>query len=76
MSKKEKLLQKIENNPKDVRFEDLCKLLEWNEWIVTSQTSSHYTYSKKGYGRVTIVKHGKKQVKSVYVKEVLKRIGG
>lgn len=75
MSRKEKLLEKICNNPKDVRFDDLCKILDWSGWSITAQTSSHFTYSKPRVGRVTIVKKSDGKVKPIYVKMVLNLMG-
>lgn len=75
MSQKEKLLKKIINNPKDVRFHDLCKILKWDGWVISSTSSSHYTYEKTEAGRMTIVREGTGKVKSCYVREVLKLMG-
>lgn len=70
MPSAEKLFIRIKNNPKDVRFSELCKVLEWDGWILHTQNSSHYTYFKRGKGRVTIVKRDDK-VLPCYVKKVL-----
>jgi len=75
MSQKEKLLKKIINNPKDVRFHDLCKILEWDGWVISSTSSSHYTYETTEARRVTIVREGNGKVKSHYVRAVLKFMG-
>ncbi len=77
MSNKDKLLKKIRNNPRDVRFSDLCKLLEWEGWRCksTRTSSSHHTYKKKDFGRLTIVKSKHDMVKPEYVKKVLERMG-
>jgi len=75
MNKKEKLLGRITNNNKGVRFSDLQKILEWDGWEISSQTSSHYTYSKQGVGRVTIVRKADGMAKPYYVKVVLKLMG-
>ena len=76
MSKREKLLSAIKNNPKDVSFEDLCKLLEWDGWQhkSTQTSSSHYVYKKEGVGKITIVKSGG-NVKPEYVKKALEAMG-
>lgn len=79
MSQKEKLLLKIINNPNDVRFDDLCNILNWRGWVVSTTSSSHYTYEKKEnervVERVTIVKRSDGKVLPCYVREVLKRMG-
>jgi len=76
MSQKEKLLAKIKNNIKDVKFKDLCKLLDHDGWIVSTKNSSHFTYKKDGVGRVTIVRKGDGKVKPIYVSMVLDFMGG
>ncbi len=71
MSKKEKLIQKIVRNPKDVRFGDLCKILIWYGWKPKRISSSHYIFEKEGCGIVSIVKKSDGRVKPYLVKLVL-----
>ncbi len=70
MGKKEKLLQKIRQNPKNVRFEDIDKLL-LSLGFEKRQRGSHATYVLKEQGRITIP-FRKPFILPVYVKEVLK----
>jgi predicted RNA binding protein YcfA (HicA-like mRNA interferase family) len=70
MGKKEKLLQKIRQNPKNVRFEDIDKLL-LSFGFEKRQRGSHATYILKGQGRITIP-FRKPFILPIYVKEVLK----
>jgi hypothetical protein len=74
MTQCEKLFERIKNNPKNVSFEDLAKLLEYYGFTYRKQTSgtSHYYFSKEGCEPFTIPKH--KPVKSVYVRRALARI--
>lgn len=72
MTQREKLLERIRSNPKDVRFEDLDKLLQWYGFECRSSGGSHYVYKKKGCRPITIPRH--KPVKTVYVKMVLRLI--
>jgi predicted RNA binding protein YcfA (HicA-like mRNA interferase family) len=70
LSKQEKLLQQIRNNPKNVRFETIQKILI-NYGFTESKPrggSSHYTYHK-GIYRVTLPKNN--PVNSIYIKLVL-----
>ena len=46
MSKYEKLLKEIENNPTNVRFEILEKILLKNGFILQGINGSHYNYAK------------------------------
>lgn len=74
MSKREKLIAKIKNNPKAVRFETLQKLL-LSEGFRESQKnrgSSHYTYTR-GKDRTTVVRET--PINEFYVKRVLGLIG-
>ena len=76
MSKLEKLLQRIKNNPKTVRFEELDKVLR-REGYVPSQSrsgSSHYTYKKIGSRSLTIPRQ-LPYVKECYVRDVLETVG-
>lgn len=71
MSKLEKLIQKIENNPKNVRFEDIESLLESLGFQIRSK-GSHYTF-KKDRNIIMVVKpHGGKKFTAVAdVKKIL-----
>lgn len=73
MSKWDKLLQRIVNLSKDMRFEELKKVLEYYGYIMCSPCngSSHYTFRKAGCQPITIPKH--KPIKKVYV-EMVKRV--
>ena len=70
MSKQDKHLQAMRNNPKNVRFEDIRNLLIRYNFIETSPSggSSHYTYHK-GIYRITIPKNN--PVNSIYIKKAI-----
>ena len=75
MSRMEKLLEKIRNNPKDVSYEDMDKLLRWAGFTRRTQRSgtSHFFYSKPGCPYpLTIPK--KNPLKEVYVKQAIQFI--
>ena len=72
MSKKEKLIEAIKNNPKNVRFEDLKKILENIGYTVINNGGSHYVFTKENSISLTIPY--KRPVKVVYVKQVIKII--
>ena len=76
MSKLEKLLQRIKNNHKTVRFEELDRILV-SEGFTKRQPrggSSHYTYSM-GSIRVT-VPYKKPYILEAYVKLAISAIEG
>jgi predicted RNA binding protein YcfA (HicA-like mRNA interferase family) len=70
MPKWEKLLQKILALSKELRFEELRKVLESYGYVMQAPRggSSHYTFRKPGYTKITIPKHN--PIKRVYVEMV------
>ena len=70
MSKRDKQLQAIRNNPKNVSFETIQNVLLNNGFVESTPGggSSHYTYSKASY-RVTVVRD--KPVNSIYIKKAI-----
>ena len=76
MSKLEKLLERIKNNPRTVRFEELDKILA-NAGYERAQPrggSSHYTYRKPDKKSLTIPRQIP-YVNSCYVRDVLAELG-
>lgn len=67
MSQFEKLLQRIHSLSKDLRFDELRKVLEAYGYTMTAPRSgsSHYTFRKPGCSPITIPKH--EPIKKVYV---------
>ena len=74
MVKKEKLLEKIKTNPKNVRFEEVCKILKDRGYDIINTKGSHYSFSN-GQKTLTIVKPhgGNKFCHVIDVKEVIKQ---
>jgi predicted RNA binding protein YcfA (HicA-like mRNA interferase family) len=70
MSKKDKLLDTMRNNPKNVRFKTIQNVLLSYGFTETVPRggSSHYTYHKSIY-RITVVKD--KPVNSIYIKQAI-----
>ena len=75
MSKWDKLLERIKNNPKTVRFDEVSKILkrEGYEERQPKNGSSHYTYRKKGELPITIPRSSP-YVKEEYIKQVIEAI--
>ena len=73
MSKWDKLLTHICSLSKDIRFDELRKVLDsyGYEMSAPRSGSSHYTFRKKGCKPITIPKH--EPIKKVYV-EMVKQI--
>ena len=72
MSKWEKLLEKIRNNPKGVTFEEVDKVLRSMGYVPRQPRggSSHYTYRKKGCMPLTVPRK-EPYVKEAYVRTVI-----
>lgn len=72
-SKWDKLLARICTLSKDIRFDELRKVLEHYGYEMNAPRSgsSHYTFRKKGCMPITIPKH--EPIKKVYV-EMVKQI--
>ena len=73
LSKKDKKLQDIRNNPRNVRFDALQNLLLDYDFKISTPSggSSHYTFSS-GIYRITVPKEN--PVNQIYVKKVIKII--
>lgn len=73
MSKWDKLLERIGSLSKDLRFDELRKVLEsyGYQMYAPRSGSSHYTFRKKGCHPITIPKH--EPIKRVYV-EMVRRV--
>ena len=70
MSQWDKLLKWICGLAKDIRFDELRKILESYGYVMKSPKggSSHYTFRKQGCQPITIPKH--EPIKRVYVEMV------
>lgn len=76
MSKFDKLLQRIKNLDKNLRFEEVKKVLEAYGYVMTAPNSgsSHYTFRKKGCTPITVPKH--KPIKIIYVQMIKSIVEG
>jgi predicted RNA binding protein YcfA (HicA-like mRNA interferase family) len=74
MTKREKLFDKISNNPNNVSFSDIRKLLEQEGFSLERITGSHHIFKK---GAITfVVPVHQNKVKIIYVKRVIELIEG
>lgn len=73
MSQWDKLIARICNLSKDLRFDELRKVLESYGYVMDAPRSgsSHYTFRKPGCMPITIPKH--EPIKKVYV-EMVKQV--
>lgn len=72
MSRWDKLIKRISGLAKDLRFDELRKVLESYGYVmgIPRSGSSHYTFRKDGKCPITIPKH--EPIKRVYVELVRK----
>ncbi|ECO5819574.1 TPA: type II toxin-antitoxin system HicA family toxin [Campylobacter jejuni] len=74
MSKKDKIIKDLKNNPNNVCFETLKILLESEGYECFNKGRSHYQFRKEECDLITIP--FKRPIKAIYVKMVLKAITG
>ena len=72
MSKKQKLLQKLLRKPKDLRFEELERIIIMFGYRLDRSKGSHFSYLKDGRYPLVIPKHS--PVKRNYINDVLNAI--
>ena len=70
MSKKDKLIRELTQNPLNGRLKTLKILLEKEGYSASNNGSSHWQFRKAGKDTITILY--KRLVKPIYVKIVLK----
>lgn len=73
MSKWDKLIHRLLSLDKDMRFDELCRILESYGYTMTAPSGggSHAVFRKKGKNPITIPRH--RSVKKIYI-ELVKEI--
>ena len=62
MGRREKLLDKMQRSPRNIRFREVQALLEHEGFVLFNQRGSHYTYHRADGRLLTIVRpHGKRK---------------
>ena len=76
MSKKTKLLERIKNNPKDVKFSEVQNLLKDVGFKERQPKggSSHYVYYHESLERIVVLVKGTKRLPEYQVKDALRAI--
>jgi predicted RNA binding protein YcfA (HicA-like mRNA interferase family) len=72
MTKKQKLFEKIKNNPQNVRFSELKQLLLDENFVLDRISGSHHIFKREDI--IFVIPMHKDLVKSVYVKRVIELI--
>jgi predicted RNA binding protein YcfA (HicA-like mRNA interferase family) len=74
MSKLDKLLQKLLNDPPELNYDDVYYILTSFGFKEVSNKGSHHTFRNNQKLKITIPKKGGKTVKRTYLKQVVKLI--
>lgn len=72
MTKKQKLFERIKNNPKNVKFSELRQLLLDENFVLDRISGSHHIFKRDDI--IFVIPMHKNLVKSVYVKRVIEII--
>jgi hypothetical protein len=72
---REKLLAKARNNPRGLRFTEICQLAEAFGWILDRQGGSQHIYLRQGVpGRVNLQPDRNRMAKEYQVRDLVKLI--
>jgi predicted RNA binding protein YcfA (HicA-like mRNA interferase family) len=74
MSKREKLLDKLKNNPRAARFEDLQRALKNSGFVLARIGGSHFIYRHKNGRMCNIQRASDGGAKSYQIEQVLEAI--
>ncbi len=77
MTKRDKLILRMQNAPNSIRFAEVQTLLRQESFVLFNQRGSHCTYHRQDGRLVTIVKpHGRhKTCHPVDIKKLMKALG-
>ncbi|MCI1856682.1 MAG: type II toxin-antitoxin system HicA family toxin [Sporolactobacillus sp.] len=69
----DKIIQKMQNRPNGIRFGELVKVLKHYGYEEVRVNGSHHHFRNKQGDLITIPLHN--PIKTVYIKDILRRIG-
>ena len=72
MSRWEALYEEVKNNPRDVRFRDLCNLVERFGFVFRGRRGSHVVYGKKSVFEILNFQEVGGKAKPCQVRQFLK----
>ena len=70
--KRTEIYQELRNNPKNVRYEKICRVVELFGFVFTRQKGSHRIYKRQGIKELLDFQNVQGKVKSYQVKQFLK----
>jgi predicted RNA binding protein YcfA (HicA-like mRNA interferase family) len=71
MGKLEKLIEQFLRRPPEVKFDDVCYLLESFGFEENRSKGSHHVFRHPDGRKITIPKRGGQKVKGIYVQKIL-----
>ena len=71
MTRRQKLIEKIKNNPAGVRFQEICRLAEQLGFTNRGGKGSHIVYEKDGVEEILTFQNRKGMAKPYQVKQLL-----
>ncbi|MBW4646565.1 MAG: type II toxin-antitoxin system HicA family toxin [Goleter apudmare HA4340-LM2] len=71
MSKLKKLVEQFLKQPSEVRFQDVCYLLEAFGFEEKKSRGSHHSFRDSQGRKITVPKTGGQKVKGVYVQQII-----
>ncbi len=74
MTKKKEIYEKLKSNPKNVRFEELCKAAELFGFRFRGGKGSHRVYVREGIKEILNFQNVKGKAKPYQVRQLLKVI--
>jgi len=72
MSKLDKLLKKLLNDPPELDYDDVYYILIFFGFQEISSKGSHHTFRNNEKLKITVPKKGGKTVKRIYLKQIVK----
>lgn len=74
MTKKDKLLEKAQNNPKNITFDEVCALASMVGFVFKKSTGSHKIYHQPGVLELLNFQNDNGKAKPYQVRQLLKII--
>lgn len=75
MTRRQKLVARICGRPPEADFGDVRNLLEDYRWILSRESGSHVTFTKRGESPIVVPKVGGRRVKRAYLVMIIDRLG-
>lgn len=71
MTKRQKRLERLRQNPKNVKFDELLQILEDYGFYLDRVVGSHYSFKRAEHDTIFVCPFRRPTVKTIYVKKAL-----